>query len=102
MDRAHPDRIKLSCLECAKPVVVSATQPCFYCGRRYPEQEIAELLAAGKAEKVELDQLLGPSAPMPVPPEPRNTATYVIYALLALLFLLFCFAAIWIIHRLKL
>lgn len=85
-------QVRIQCIECGKPVIVSALQPCFYCGKIYKEADIDELLAGTKAELVEVDKLLEARGPAVVPLAEAKSPKWrkLIYTTAVLFFLVFC------------
>jgi len=96
-------QVRIQCLECHKPVVVSALQPCFYCGRAYKEPELDQLLQQNKAELIELDKLLGDRGITlePVALVERNSMPWkkLAYVAVGLFFLIVCMVCAILIVR---
>jgi hypothetical protein len=90
-------KVKIKCVECGKQVVVSSIQPCFYCGRQYPDPEIDHLLKDAKAEILEMEKFLDeklPLAPEGAPPGDTTPLRKVIYFVAVLFFLAFCLVCV--------
>jgi len=86
-------KVKIKCVGCGKQVVISPIQPCFYCGRRYPETEVDQLLKDAKAEILEMDKFLDENLPLaPEGPTSGDSTSLrkVIYFVAVLFFLAFC------------
>ena len=96
-------QIRIHCLYCRKPVVVSALQACFYCGRAYKEPEIDDLLRRNKAELVEVDKLLAAQGPLLEPAPTLETTSMpwkkLTYVAVALFFLILCMVCAVLIVR---
>jgi hypothetical protein len=96
-------QVRIQCVECHKPVVVSALQACFYCGRTYKEPELDELLQQKKAEIVEVDKLLGDRGISLEPVTPIETTSMpwkkLAYVAVGLFFLIICMVCAILIVR---
>jgi len=96
-------QLRIQCVDCGKPVIVSAFRPCFYCGRNYSQQEVDSLFAQNKGEVVDVEELLSARGPLAVEPvQPRSPPwRNFIYVAAALFFLIFCAVCILLILKLK-
>jgi hypothetical protein len=95
-------KIRILCIDCGKQVVISSIQPCFYCGRRYAETEVEQMLNDARAELVEMDKFLDEKIPL-LPPAPMSSEPApmkkVVYFVLALSFLVFCMICVLVAYR---
>jgi hypothetical protein len=95
-------QVRIHCVDCNRPVIVSTLQPCFYCGRVYKDDEIDELLQQNKAELVEVEKLLSAQGPLvvePVAPTKSKPWKTLIYVAAVLFFLVLCMASVVLIIR---
>lgn len=94
-------QIRINCIDCGKLVIVSPLQPCFYCGRKYKEEEIEKLLQEGTAESVEVDKIIGQHDLLPTVLASPTTSRwrFPVYVVAVLFFLLFCMACLLLARR---
>ena len=95
------NQVRIHCLDCGKPVIVSALQPCFYCGRIYKDEELDQLLQANKAEQVEVEKLLAAQGPSVAPAMESKPVPWknLVYVAATLFFLVFCMVCALLIVR---
>ena len=86
------NQVRIQCVDCGKPVIVSALRPCYYCGRNYTQQEVDGLLEENQGELVDVEQILSARGPaiQPAAEAPRAPWRKLLYVAAALFFLVFC------------